>query len=450
MDDALQQLFDAHFDGTLTDEQAVALQARLQQDPIALKAFWAEAKWHADLQIWGQQSKGRQQAEILPMPRKSPVWPRLVWGLGLAAALVVAGVLTFRHLLPSAEAIPLGRITFQQKTIWTEGERPAANGTMLAGTYHLVQGLLRFETEAGAIVSLAAPAQFRFTAADRIEMLSGRLTARMMHKGSQLTVKVRDMEVRDLGTAFGIDANDIKQTLVTVFDGLVAVTSRSVPGAELMVAEGQSLIGHHGGDHALQQAAYATQAFEELWPLTVGINESSKLVEFLPPGPLLRPLREYRSNDRLFLFPEQQHVATVRPLSIDLSPEAPVWPDSPVSPYPLPQGRRVSSYLVFFQPDVAVTGFRRLSGEITFQRRVLGVVCSDRGLDESDHVLGITNADYKTPHQRRGLEEADKENYRGAHLPHDSITISPDGRTVQFDFYVSDEREQLRVLVDAN
>jgi hypothetical protein len=62
-------------------------------------------------------------------------------------------------------------------------------------------------------------------------------------------------------------------------------------------------------------------------------------------------------------------------------------------------------------------------------------------------VLGAVGADYSTPGQRRGLEEADKENANGPTLWHDSITIGPDGRTVRFDFNVSNERETMRVLV---
>ena len=139
----------------------------------------------------------------------------------------------------------------------------------------------------------------------------------------------------------------------------------------------------------------------------------------------------------------------MQPLAVDLSADVRAWPDSPTSPYPIGRGERVNSYLLFFQPDSSAPGgLRRLSGEITFQHRVIGVICSDQGLDASDQVLGIAEADYSTPGQRRGLEEADKENYRGAKLPHDSIVIGPDGRTVRFDFYVSDEREQMRVLVE--
>lgn len=103
---------------------------------------------------------------------------------------------------------------------------------------------------------------------------------------------------------------------------------------------------------------------------------------------------------------------------------------------------------MFFQPATADHGgLRHLQGEIVFQHRVLGIVCSDRGLDRSDTPLGVAAADYRTPGQRRGLEEADKMSYRSAPLPHDSVRIGPDGRTVHFDFYVSDEREQMRIIV---
>jgi hypothetical protein len=259
------------------------------------------------------------------------------------------------------------------------------------------------------------------------------------------------MEVTDLGTAFGIDATGRERTFVSVFDGRVAVAAGGHQAPGMTVEAGTSIVEHRGPGLDVRTTAYDPERFKDLWPLTVGINEASRHVEFVAPGPLLRPLRDYRANDRLFLFPERQHTATDRSLMVDLSPDAPAWPDAPVSPYPVPPGKRVSSYLVFFQPDPATPGgVRRLQGEIVFQHRVIGIICSDQGLDRSDPALGLAAADYRTPGERRGLEEADKMSYRAAGLPHDSVRIGPDGRTVQYDFHVSNEREQLRILVAAD
>jgi len=250
----------------------------------------------------------------------------------------------------------VSEITFQRDANWKH--------VMRAGEYSFSSGAVRFETTAGASVSVAAPARFKLVAADRIELASGRLTARMTHLGARLTVKVRDLEVTDLGTAFGIDANDAGRALVSVFDGLVAVKSQLAAG-ELRLARGESLVHDDVGTPGIEKTSYNTVAFRELWPLTAGIDEASHLVEFLPPGPLLRPLRNYRANDHVFLFPERQAAVVQQPLSVDLSADVHAWPDSPASPYPIMRGERVNTYLVFFQPDSSGRGaVRHLSGEI--------------------------------------------------------------------------------------
>jgi ferric-dicitrate binding protein FerR (iron transport regulator) len=447
-DPELQRLLEGYFDGRLNDAETKRLGEWLRDDPEARAAYHEMAGWHAAFSAWGEQRAGGEAARewedshetVIARPRS--FWRRAV-PLAAAAALIVIGFFTWQV---RDRAKPLGELTFAQHAEWT-GEGPRDGVELQRRSYQLASGVVRFETSAGAIVTISGPADFDFVAEDRIELRQGKLTARMLRDDSRLTVKVGEMEVRDLGTAFGVDANNMERTLVSVFDGLVAVTSRATPGEEMRLGEGKSFVAPRDASSGAIPTAFDPESFRDLWPLTVGINEASRLVEFLPPGPLLKPMREYRGNDRLFLFPERQNVVTDRPIDIDLSGDAPVWPDSPASPYPLPRGERVDSYLVFFQPEAAVGAPRQLKGEITFQRPVLGVICSDYGLDKSDAVLGDGAADYLAPGERRGLEEADKEHNRGNTLPHDSLRLSADRRTLYFDFYVSIEREQIRVIV---
>lgn len=447
-DPELTRLLEGYFDGGLKDAEMKHLSARLRREPAARVAYNEAAGWHAAFSVWSEQHAGREAArEWRDSPETVIARPRSFWRrfvpLAAAAGLAVASLFLWQGL---ERAKPLAELTFAQQAEWA-GAAPRDGIELQRRSYHLASGVIRFETRAGAVVTVSGPADFNFVADDRIELRSGKLTARMLSDESRLTVKVGEMEVRDLGTAFGVDANDVQRTLVSVFHGLVAVTSKATPGQELRLGEGKSFVAPRDASSGATPTAYDPESFRDLWPLTVGVNEASRLVEFLPPGPLLKPLREYRGNDRLFLFPERQNVVTDRPVEIDVSGEAPAWPDSPVSPYPMPRGQRVDSYLVFFQPEVAKGTARQFKGEITFQRPVLGVICSDRGLDESDEVFGDEVADYLAPGQRRGLEEAEKEHYRGGKLPHDSMRLSADRRTLYFDFYVSNEREQIRVLV---
>lgn len=438
---SLEQLIEAYLEDALGAAEAKELSRRLRSDAEARRIYWQRAESHAALKLWGEQQAGRpdlkKELAGVTSARRWQAW----WPVMAAAASLVLGLLLWRGVRVDDAAL----LTYTQAAQW-ETNRPALNGHMVCGEYVLRAGQVRFETRAGAVVSVTAPARFRIVRKDLLELVSGRLTARMLSDEARLTVVSGDTSVTDLGTAFGMETDASGRTLVSVFDGAVEVRQTKAGGQALRLGEGQSVVARRQVA-ALSATAYDPGAFRDLWPLTVGVNAASSLVEFLPPGPLLRPLREYGADDRLFLLPEKQKTVIDRRVAIDLAVDAPVWPASEVSPYPLESGTRVSSYLLFFQPESGGAGLRQLKGQVPFQQRVLGIICSDLGLDASDLALGLDQADYRTPGQRRGLEEADKENYRGAHLPHDSIRISPDGRTVHFDFHVSNEREQMRILV---
>lgn len=430
-------LLEAHFDGRLSPQERLLLEDRLRRDPAARQEYLELAQWHAVFSTWAEEhpESGAVPVPMEYLPRSRPRWIAPL----LAAAAAIAIIVTLSpRLFPPAER-PLATVSYQRGAPWPK--------KMMAGEYALETGTVRFETTAGASVSLAAPARFTLLSPDRILLVSGRLTARMLHANARLTVKVGDLEVTDLGTAFGVDASESAKALVSVFDGEVALKSPDAAKV-LKLSEGESMI-HQDGGGAAEKTAYDPAAFRELWPLTMGIDEASHLVEFLSPGPLLRPLREYRANDRVFLFPEQQQIVVGEPLALDLSAEVRSWPEFPVSPYPLGKGTHVSSYFVFFQPARAgASRLRRLTGEITFQHRVVGVICTDGTLAASDAALGVAGADYSAPGERRGLEAMTQAGRRGRQLPHDSVLISEDGHTVRFDLYVSNEREQIRVLVD--
>lgn len=463
-DDPILHLLDLHFEGGLTPDQRRELEERLRRDPAARRIFWNRAHWDNALHTWGAQNEGRDHAlESGASPASAPCLPpaalrcrrrrvpviRQRWFVLAAAVAITFAAVVFAWQRLNARSA-LAQLNFASAdVVWSIQPHSRTDAaTLTRGHYELDRGIVRFETAAGALVTVAAPARFELRDATHIELTTGRLTARMLSDAATLTVHVDDFSVQDLGTAFGIHASPHAPTLVSVFDGEVAVRHTRDTTPPLRLLEGQSVVNARDSRAAPASTTFSTDDFTGLWPLTVGIDESSDLVSFLPPGPLLRPLHEYLANDRLFLFPERQQVRLASSLASDISPAAPEWPAYPVSPYPVPRDAVVSSYLVFFQPDPAASeDIRRLRGQIVFQRRILGVICSDRGLAQSDPLVGHPAAEYRIDAQRRGLEEASKENYRSATLPHDSLRIEPDGRTLSFDFYVADEREQMRVIV---
>jgi len=216
-DQEFDRLLARYFDGTLSREERAEVEQRLRADPAARQAYWEAARWNAALHAWGEQHAGGQEAKVEEFP-VAPRPSRRAWLLRTfaAAALLALGFVTFRAVRSRSDVV-LAKVSFQRDA--------GLPRELRAGEYAMSTGAVRFETTVGASVSVAAPARFRLTAADRIELASGRLTARMTRPEAQLTVKVRDLEVTDLGTAFGVDASAAGRALVSVFDGLVAVTT---------------------------------------------------------------------------------------------------------------------------------------------------------------------------------------------------------------------------------
>lgn len=465
-----------YFDGQLTDEEKPAFQAHLRADAAARQRFWARARWHNTLDAWGRQQTGIESiapATIPPStpvvadaddddavrhpPTQRPVWQRaLPYAAALAMLLSVALALRLRpwdtQPSPPADAV----LTYQSRVEWEGSSQPRLDAAMPAGVYRLLTGSIRLNTGAGAAVAISGPASFEILNAREINLFHGKLAAQMLEDASSLTVHTPRFALTDLGTAFGINIEETGAALVSVFEGQVSIHNRDTPpGDDVPLDSGSSMKAEAEAPGPLRSTAFNASTFYDIWPLTVGIDQTSHFIEFLPPGPLKRPLRSYLNDRKIFLLPEAQNHAIVAPIRVDLAGGGSYWPAVPGrrgqsgADDLIPAGTRLSSHLIFFHPGPHSNGTTiHLTGEITFAHPIVGVICSDALLEATDGVLGLPAAEYATLVGRRGTEARDNYSLREP-LEHDTLRISPDRRTLFFSFNVDQERDQIRVLVDA-
>jgi hypothetical protein len=123
---------------------------------------------------------------------------------------------------------------------------------------HLAAGLVELEFHSGARIILHGPAVFMPTGPAAGHLESGRLTGKVDNGNFRLTTPAA--EVIDLGTEFGVLADDKMGSDVVVFDGRVQVVSRSDgAGAEkvLDMIEGMAARFHFDGttEYGLQTDA---------------------------------------------------------------------------------------------------------------------------------------------------------------------------------------------------
>ena len=97
-----------------------------------------------------------------------------------------------------------------------------ANGAKLRGGMHsLKAGNLELVTSRGARIVIEAPAEFRFESAQRLRLMSGRLSADVPPAAKGFTVITPSGDAVDLGTKFGVDVSAGGAAEIHVFQGEV-------------------------------------------------------------------------------------------------------------------------------------------------------------------------------------------------------------------------------------
>lgn len=371
---------------------------------------------------------------------------RYPWYVG--AVLTVAGCLALFFLFtPHQATVPVdyATLTFAEHAHW-KGVSPVP-GSHLGHrvSYELDAGAIRLQMRGGGIVSMAAPASFTVVDANTIQLTSGKLAARLPDKDSELLVRAGDLEIRDLGTAFGVTATEEGEVDLAVFDGSVAVrSSDGVSNAREDTLFAGDAISASEGNPERQEIPFDSGIYRDIWPLTIGVDDASSIVDFVPPGPDV-PLKSLADDHRLFLVPERLNQLVEKPITIDLVEPGQTWPTTRPIPHTIGREKVVSSYLLVYKPEHSqYRDLRALSGSISFQYPILGVAVEPAQLRRTDRIFGTSGIDYKSFAFRR-LEDKTTEE---GDLPADSLRISDDGRQLYFNLYVGAYSDHIRVLVD--
>lgn len=171
-----------------------------------------------------------------------------------------------------------------------------------------------------------------------------------------------------------------------------------------------------------------------------GIIGVSGQVEVISPPPSVR-FGDLQSDTVARVFSERQGLALPASVSVDIT--APGAYDSVPSLTPgiLPAGTSVDSYLVHAEP-ASSTGLFRYIGSITFDTDVLALIVLNPNLKDSDAILGAPGTLYSSG-SLRDLEL----NPNGEFA--DSVVLSPDRRTVSFDFRTQPGIDEFRLVLAA-
>jgi hypothetical protein len=195
-----------------------------------------------------------------PVPRK-PV----VWAVALAACFVMlaAGFALWlkRPSAKEATSTAVAMLTRAVDAHWAQGTGPLRVGSALEpGWLRLESGLAQVVFYSGARVVMEGPAQLQLISPTEAVCPAGRLLAEVPPSARGFRLKTAQLNVVDLGTAFGIDATHAR-TEVHVFKGKVEL----LPGtaAKQTLGEGQAAVAQ--GKAPLRLMAASAAAFTSMF-----------------------------------------------------------------------------------------------------------------------------------------------------------------------------------------
>ncbi|VAX42694.1 hypothetical protein MNBD_PLANCTO02-455 [hydrothermal vent metagenome] len=244
--DALGIMLSLHLEDKLTDCQFMQLQKTLATDESARDFYVEFITTHAHLeQIYVDQfsyekNEKRSDQEIIHQlltVRRSPSkkWRWAVLGIP-AALLTMIMLVTF--------GIWLGMGFFQKQPPAINRQQTNLLDNKNSNKQNqneqtVTKGSVEFSLPTGVKIFLAAPATFRVTGKNSIDLQEGLLTAIVPETGVGFTVNTPRGRIVDLGTIFGVEVDASGTSSVQVFKGRVELFDSS--GIKTLLAAGKTM-----------------------------------------------------------------------------------------------------------------------------------------------------------------------------------------------------------------
>ena len=269
--------------GTASEAEMRALNALLRRDASSQDEYLLQVELHSrlasdrDLFCQAEDVAADCRAPVgdwddrrdvlSPNPRMPATRRRVLQVLALAACLVLTAIGGWGlWLRPSATrngatSSAVAMLTRVVDARWSRNTAPVRVGSALApGWLRLESGLAQVVFYSGARVVIEGPAELQLVSPAEAVCPTGRLLAEVPKPARGFRLKTEQLNVVDLGTAFGIDATH-GRTEVHVFKGKVEL----LPGtaAKQSLNEGQAAVVR--GSTPLRLLAANTAAFTSLF-----------------------------------------------------------------------------------------------------------------------------------------------------------------------------------------
>ena len=440
----LHELASSVFDGITTEGQLRELTEIMRESPSARDEYLKLVDLHATLATdiaTASSAKQHVAAKPLAMPRRR--WIPLASTIVALSACLLIAVKWFGANSPDDRPGTFATVAQATEVVWDSDQFVVGNRVGPA-TMQLKSGLVRLEFDSGVEVTLEGPCIFKLGDITNTELKRGLLTATVPPGAEGFTVETPSAQVIDLGTSFGIDLTNDGFSNVSVFDGEVEVAalrpSESDAAERILLSEGDSV--RIGTDYEIEEIEFDSKPFEKMWPFASGIAGSTDTISFVPPWP--RKLRYVKSDEQIFVRPEGHPTQLETGLKVNISMPGDCVEIVDLSPAILQENEAVRSYVLHFSPETQLVErrARRVTGSITFDRPVLGLIVLHDELLASSGLFGRRRAG--EAQQRRELNLTGDEGG-------DRVTLSQDRKTVTLDLISPRKTSDLiRIIVEGS
>ncbi|MCG8451510.1 MAG: FecR domain-containing protein [Pirellulales bacterium] len=122
-----------------------------------------------------------------------------------------------------APGMPIATVTGAVDCKWKDASTSAAYGEVLdtERKLELLSGFIQLTFDSGAKVLLQGPVSLSTTSHDQAVLNEGKLTAAVPRRASGFTIRTPTAEIVDIGTAFGVRVNELRESEVHVLEGEV-------------------------------------------------------------------------------------------------------------------------------------------------------------------------------------------------------------------------------------
>jgi ferric-dicitrate binding protein FerR (iron transport regulator) len=439
---------DRYLDGDLSDEATTDLFTWVGEDGSNAELFAKHAMLDQHTQELLEDGLFQRDQDHVSVPTRSS---RLNWRIVAAVALllVVAVGWIISPMLFESDQPHLAMIAQSVGGYNNHGDAFRPGAGLDAGTLEVSRGLVRVDFSSGAQIAIEGPASLEIRSDMHIVVNRGIVTAIVPEAAIGFVIETEAARVVDLGTAFGISVDEDGQTDVCVFEGEVEVNHRtnSSESRPRRVTEGQAVRANRISP-TIDVVDFETSPFENAWPISSGVLQTTGVMKFVSPGPGLVP-GHYEDNDHIIVFPERRRVQLGAPVEVDLVEPGEYRRFKHAEACYVQPGQSVRSYLLQFDPlgrlEKHDPAKPQVIGQITFDSPILGLIVSSGKLLETDGLLGDPNADYGKL-VRRGIEAPRKD--QAGKPGRDILVLAADRRTLILNFSAGSAVDQIRVLVE--